>query len=131
MKLIDGCNFGFLQWQRNGNDIAGETSLTYNTTQDGVYRVKVTTSGSVSYTNTKTISLNTECCIMKSIAQGNWESPSTWSCNRTPLDTDIVVINGHDVTVTTNTAQARKIIYNGGRIYFINTSAKLFIKENP
>lgn len=92
MNVYDGCNYSFLQWQKNGVDISGETSLNYKTSQSGIYRVKVTTSGVASYTNTKTVTINSACCLMKSVTNGNWESPSTWSCLRVPLETDDVFI---------------------------------------
>ena len=130
MTVVDGCNYSFLQWQKDGVDISGETSLNYKTTQSGIYRVKVTTSGVVAYTNTKTVTINSACCIMKSVANGNWESPSTWLCMRVPLETDDVFINGHQINVTTNTAKAKKVIYQGGKINFSNSSAKLLIKNN-
>jgi hypothetical protein len=130
MTIFDGCNYGFLQWQKGGVDISGETSLNYQTTQSGIYRVKVTTNGSVTYTNTKTVTINPNCCIMKSITNGNWESPSTWSCQRVPNETDDVIINGHQVSVTTNSAKAKRVIYQGGRVYFTNNTAKLLIKNN-
>ena len=130
MTLVDGCNYSFLQWQKDGVDISGETSLNYKTTQSGIYRVKVTTNGVVAYTNAKTVTINSTCCIMKSVANGNWESPSTWLCMRVPLETDDVFINGHQINVTTNTAKAKKVIYQGGKINFSNSSAKLLIKNN-
>lgn len=130
MTLTNGCNYSFLQWQKNGIDISGETSLNFNTTTGGVYRVKVTTSGIASYTNTKTVTINANCCIMKSIANGSWESPSTWSCNRIPTIADNVTINGHQINVTTNTAVAKKVIYQGGKINMANSTSKLLIQSN-
>jgi hypothetical protein len=131
MTLADGCNYSFLQWQKDGADIVGETSLNYKTLVGGVYRVKVTTSSVVSYTNTKIITVNTNCCtIMKSIANGTWETPSTWSCNRIPLETDDIVIDGHQINITTSNAKAKRITYRGGKINLANSTAKLLIKTN-
>ena len=130
MNAADGCNYSFLQWQKDGVDISGETSLNYKTTLSGVYRVKVTTSGVANYTNTKMVTINTNCCLMKSIANGNWESPSTWSCNRTPTITDNVTIDGHQINVTTDAAKAKKVTYQGGKINMANSTAKLLIQNN-
>ena len=130
MNVADGCNYSFLQWQKDGVDIIGETSLNFKTTTSGIYRVKVTTSGVASYTNTKTVTINTNCCIMKSIANGSWESPSTWSCNRVPTITDNVTIDGHQINVTTSSAKAKKVIYQGGKINMANSTAKLLIQNN-
>lgn len=130
MTLTNGCNYSFLQWQKDGIDISGETSLNFKTTTNGLYRVKVTTSGVASYTNTKTITINVNCCIMRSIANGSWESPSTWSCGRIPNLTDNVTIDGHQINITTNMAKAKKVIYQGGRINMANSTAKLLIQNN-
>ncbi len=51
-----------------------------------------------------------------SIITGNWESNSTWNLNRIPLPTDKVIMNGHQVTVTTNTARAKDLEYKTGAI---------------
>jgi len=130
MNVADGCNYSYLQWQKDGLDIGGETSLNYKTTLTGVYRVKVTTNGVVSYTNTKTVTNKINCCLMKSIANGSWESPATWSCNRVPTIADNVTIDGHQISVTTSAAKANKIIYQGGRINMANSTAKLLIQNN-
>ena len=51
-----------------------------------------------------------------SIITGNWESNSTWNLNRIPLFTDKVIVNGHQVTVTTNAARAKNLEYKTGAI---------------
>jgi Right handed beta helix region len=51
-----------------------------------------------------------------SIITGNWESNDTWNLNRLPLATDKVIVNGHQVTVTTNTARAKNLEYKTGAI---------------
>jgi hypothetical protein len=44
-----------------------------------------------------------------SIATGNWETPATWNLDRVPLQTDKVIMNGHNVTVTTPNAKAKNV----------------------
>jgi hypothetical protein len=51
-----------------------------------------------------------------SIANGNWETTTTWNLERIPLPTDKVILNGHQVMVTTNTARAKELEYKAGGI---------------
>jgi Concanavalin A-like lectin/glucanases superfamily/Right handed beta helix region len=51
-----------------------------------------------------------------SIVNGNWENNNTWNLARQPLNTDKVIINGHTVTVTTNTVVAKDLVYKTGAI---------------
>ena len=65
----------------------------------------------------------------ESIQSGDWTDTSTWSCGREPTLTDAVTINpGHTITVSTTTAQAQRIIYNGGKLQFATGVSKVFIK---
>lgn len=51
---------------------------------------------------------------IQSISSGLWNSPSTWDCNCTPLDTyDVVINNGHNITLNAN-SEARNITINSG-----------------
>ena len=66
----------------------------------------------------------------ESVQSGDWTNPATWSCNRLPTIDDLVTINaGHSITVSTNTAQAKQIIYRGGSIQFSGTGANVFVKN--
>jgi len=47
-------------------------------------------------------------------ATGNWETTTTWNLERLPLPTDKVILNGHQVTVTTNAARAKDLEYKAG-----------------
>jgi Concanavalin A-like lectin/glucanases superfamily len=49
-------------------------------------------------------------------ATGNWETTTTWNLERLPLATDKVILNGHQVTVTTNTARAKDLEYKTGAV---------------
>jgi Concanavalin A-like lectin/glucanases superfamily len=49
-------------------------------------------------------------------ATGNWETTTTWNLDRLPLPTDKVILNGHQVTVTTNAARAKDLEYKTGAI---------------
>lgn len=61
-----------------------------------------------------------------SIQSGNWSDASTWSCGHEPTLNDLVVINPtHTISITPNTAQAQRIIYNGGSIKFSAPTSKV------
>ncbi len=49
-------------------------------------------------------------------ATGNWETNNTWNLERIPLPTDKVILNGHQVTVTTPNARAKDLEYKAGAI---------------
>lgn len=130
-SLVDGCSYGYLQWQKNGVDIPGETSLSYSTSQIGVYRVKVTTSGVVTYTNSMQIGWKSTCCLMETVTSGDWENPTTWGCRRVPTSLDNVIINsGHQITVSSPNAVAKNISNMGGTISMATTSCKLVLLGN-
>jgi hypothetical protein len=52
----------------------------------------------------------------KIIANGNWETTTTWNLNRLPLATDKVILNGHNVMIGTNLARAKDLEYKAGAI---------------
>jgi hypothetical protein len=63
---------------------------------------------------------------INSIISGNWESTNTWTPSRVPLPTDIVIINNHTVTITSNAANAKSLEYkSGATLRYLNTAAKL------
>ncbi|UFH51823.1 hypothetical protein [Spirosoma sp. KNUC1025] len=68
--------------------------------------------------------------LCNSLQTGNWATPSTWSCGHEPTLTDAVTINpGHTITVSsTTTAQAQRIIYNGGKLQFAPGVTKVLVK---
>lgn len=63
--------------------------------------------------------------MIYSLASGDWNTPATWSCGRVPDMTDKVLIkSGHNITVSTNNAKAKKLL-NSGRISFANATSRL------
>jgi hypothetical protein len=63
---------------------------------------------------------------INSIISGNWESINTWTPSRVPLPTDIVIINNHTVTITSNAANAKSLEYkSGATLRYLNAAAKL------
>jgi N-acetylneuraminic acid mutarotase len=58
------------------------------------------------------------CTEVYSVASGNWNTTSTWSCNQVPITTDVVNIYGHTVNLIGN-GFAKSVIYNqNGNIQF-------------
>ena len=66
--------------------------------------------------------------MIYSINSGDWNSANTWVCGRIPDSKDKVFIkSGHNITVSTNNAKAKKLL-NNGQILFSNSSSKLTFK---
>lgn len=65
----------------------------------------------------------------QSLQSGDWSTASTWSCGHEPTIADLVIINpSHLVTVSTSSAQAQRLIHNGGVIQFTIKGASIFVK---
>ena len=63
---------------------------------------------------------------INSIISGNWENSNTWTPSRIPLPTDIVIINNHTVTISSNAANAKSLEYkSGATLRYLNAVAKL------
>ena len=63
---------------------------------------------------------------INSIISGNWENTNTWTPSRVPLPTDIVIINNHLVTITSDAANAKRVEYkSGATLKYLNAAAKL------
>ncbi|MBB5287109.1 pimeloyl-ACP methyl ester carboxylesterase [Rhabdobacter roseus] len=72
--------------------------------------------------------------LCQSKQTGAWENTTTWTCGRVPLSSDIVIIHsGHTVSLASQNAEAREIIYKGGAINFTGPNSKVLIqgKESP
>lgn len=56
--------------------------------------------------------------LITSISDGNWHSASTWDSGTIPTSTDSVIINGHEVEITTTDASAAylKIVNNASAL---------------
>ena len=68
------------------------------------------------------------CTETYSVASGNWNTTSTWSCNQVPITTDIVNLYGHTVNLIGN-GFAKNVIYNqNGNIQF-GVLGKLFLNQ--
>ena len=65
--------------------------------------------------------------VCQTVQTGDWDSATIWSCGHIPTQTDQVII-GHSITLSITNAQARRVSYNGGKIRFTSSTAKLFIK---
>jgi hypothetical protein len=68
--------------------------------------------------------------MIYSLASGDWNTPATWSCGRVPNLSDKVLIkSGHNITISTNNANAKKLL-NSGRVSFANTTSRLTFSTN-
>jgi hypothetical protein len=69
------------------------------------------------------------CATMYSIQTGNWNSSSTWHCNRLPILTDEITINaGHTVTVLNGTTATLRLLQMLGTLN-VQTGATFDIKK--
>jgi PKD repeat protein len=57
------------------------------------------------------------CAYMNSVQTGNWNTPSTWSCGRVPISTDIITINsGHTVTILNGVSATLRLLQQLGTL---------------
>jgi hypothetical protein len=89
---------------------AGGGTVTWSTAQTGLsisVSPSVTTSytatctvGAVTSTNSTPLSISVFNGAITSLASGNWNNPTTWSCNCVPAScNDVTVDTGHTVTI--------------------------------
>ncbi|GAB3497501.1 hypothetical protein GCM10027341_17690 [Spirosoma knui] len=65
-----------------------------------------------------------------SVQSGDWSNPATWLCGREPTVQDVVTISqGHVVTISTNSAQAKQIKQNG-TLRYVSRGAKILVTGN-
>lgn len=65
----------------------------------------------------------------ESVQSGAWNSPATWSCGHEPSSVDVAVLNqGHVIQITTNTAQAKSVITQGGRLVYTLPNNRLYLR---
>ena len=68
------------------------------------------------------------CTETYSVASGNWNTTSTWSCNQVPITTDVVNLYGHTVNLIGD-GFAKSVIYNqNGNIQF-GALGKMFLNQ--
>jgi N-acetylneuraminic acid mutarotase len=68
------------------------------------------------------------CTEVYSVASGDWNTTSTWSCNQVPITTDVVNIYGHTVNLIGN-GFAKNVIYSqNGNVQF-GAAGKLFLNQ--
>jgi hypothetical protein len=64
--------------------------------------------------------------IINSLITGDWENTNTWTPSKIPLPTDNVIINNHTVTITSNSANTKRVdLKSGGNLRYLNGVAKL------
>lgn len=68
----------------------------------------------------------------RSVSSGSWHTASTWSCGHIPsVCDDVYINNGHTVTLSTDNAAARRILFEPtGRLEYLNASASVFLQPH-
>lgn len=68
----------------------------------------------------------------QSTSSGSWHTATTWSCGRVPsVCDDVVIRDGHMVTVSANNATARSIRFEPtGQLQYVNSTASVYL-QNP
>ena len=124
-----GCLSGvgnYAQWYRSA-DNSLVTMPVSPTVITNYFAKCIETNNSVACAGAKSGDVEVSLGDIISIITGNWENGSVWNLGRVPLSTDFVLIGvNHTVTVTTNGATAKKILYrSNANINLGNTAAKL------
>ncbi|RYU97028.1 S8 family peptidase [Emticicia agri] len=110
-----GCSFS---WKKDGNNI-GTNSNSFVATQSGIYTVRISKNNCYSEgEDTVELTIPTNSPVA-SVQNGNWNTASTWQCGIIPDLTRDTEIN-HVITINGITAQANKLIYNGGTLNMVN-----------
>ncbi|WP_338873898.1 CotH kinase family protein [Spirosoma sp. SC4-14] len=68
--------------------------------------------------------------VCQSVASGDWNAASTWSCGRIPsLCDDVLIADDHTVTLLISNANARSLRFGtNARLIYANATASLFIR---
>ena len=121
--FMDYCN-GWIRYidpahiPANGSTLFGEGFGT------GLVSMTVGPDGTLYYLHRGTGSLNRFVYsppTIESIASGNWNDPSAWSCACVPASTDEVIVRtGHSIVVDGIMAQAKNVALDGGQVQVEN-----------
>ncbi|WP_461080471.1 NHL domain-containing protein [Spirosoma flavus] len=109
-------------YQFSGPGLVSQSGNQAVVSQAGIYSVTVTSSNGCIASQSITIQANTTGLLV-TVKVGNWNDPTTWSCGRIPVITDVVTLN-HAVSLpTTYQGQALRVIYGAtGSLVFGNSS---------
>lgn len=79
-------------------------------------------SGCTGSSSNTTLAVNVYSVIYSNKSTGNWNTSNTWTCSCTPGSSDnIVILNGHNVTVNSSGASVKHLTINAGGT--LNTSS--------
>ncbi|TDB66864.1 sialate O-acetylesterase [Arundinibacter roseus] len=86
--------------------------------QAGTYTVSVTNPYGCQAVSSVLVSV---VSTLESASSGNWNEPSTWTCNCLPNASTCVKINaGHSITINGATVQAKSVTLEAGNLIFEN-----------
>ncbi len=124
-----GCLIGagnYVQWYKSADNTT-VTMPVSPTVSSNYYAKCIETTNSIACGGAKSTDVAVPLADIISIITGNWETNGTWNLGRPPLATDFVIIGAnHNVTVTTNAAVAKKVLYRtNGKITLGTNVVKL------
>ncbi|MCY7357170.1 MAG: fibronectin type III domain-containing protein, partial [Rudanella sp.] len=101
------------------------TGLTPNTAYEWQIRARCSATLLTDFSASVNFQTLPVCLSMQTIRPGYWSDPTTWSCNRAPLPTDVVQIR-HNVFFNSNeVGNALRVQFEpGGKLYY-SLNAKL------
>ncbi|GAB3165023.1 sialate O-acetylesterase [Telluribacter humicola] len=110
----NGCNFNWSGPQSFSSTSRNVTIPNATTARAGTYQVKVTNSYGCQAQTALNVSV---IASVETIASGNWNSTTTWSCGCVPgIDTEVVLNAGHTITVDGVLTHAKMLRLNGGQL---------------
>ncbi len=95
------------------------TGLTPSTAYEWQIRTICSVAESSTFSALSTFQTIAPCPSMYTVRHGSWSDPSTWSCNRIPLPTDVVQIRHNVFFYNNEVGSALRVQFEpGGKIYY-------------
>ena len=111
-----------------GNGPYSLTGLTPNTTYEWQIRARCSPTLETDFSASITFQTLSPCNgVLYTLRPGYWLDPSTWSCNRVPLPTDVVQIRHNVLFYPNQVSNALRVQFEpGGKIYYsVNSRLRL------
>ena len=111
-----------------GNGLYSLTGLTPNTSYEWQIRARCSPTLETGFSASITFQTLSPCNgVLYTLRPGYWLDPSTWSCNRVPLPTDVVQIRHNVLFYPNQVSNALRVQFEpGGKIYYsVNSRLRL------